>query len=440
VTLHLRTFIAAALLQATLFAANGQEFKEARALFDAHDYEHAYERFWFLFEEDMGSTEINYYLGRSAFEIREYQEAIAAFERILFADPDNMKARFELGRSYFALKMYDEAELSFNNILVRPIPAELRDQVNQYVKKIMESRQRHLLSALVNFAFQDDTNINNGNEYTTGLVNPTVSDRSLVANVALTHTYKLTDKYTNWLTKANLYHQQNYEAHDYDIEYPALQSGYQINERNYMLYFPLGYEVLKLGESVRFNAFSLGAEGTWLISKRDQLFLKLKAQSKQYFAATDDGRDAYIYSFDGRYVASGSGDKYIFSLGADMEREKEKTRPNNDVDNNTYRLGLAYQNEIDRKSLFFAAYRVTNRLDLEESTMLTTEKRNDLHQSLSFSYMVKVENGAMVSVYTTFANGQSNHDAYDYDKSVYGISYTVGLGHDDLVGKSLKGE
>ena len=219
-----------------------------------------------------------------------------------------------------------------------------------------------------------------------------------------------------------------------------MQSGYQVSKPDYTYYFPLGYEVLKLGDAVRFNAYSLGAEGTWMVSKRDQLQLKAKLQSKQYFMTTDDGRDSRMLSLDGRYVLAGSGEKYIFDLGIDMEREKEKDRPNHDVENNTVRLGLGYQYEVDKRSLFYATFRLIDRQDLEASTMAETHKRHDLSQMLTFSYLIKVENGALVSLYTTFASGESNHDAYDYDKSVYGLSYTIALGHDDLVAKAHKGE
>ena len=417
----------------TLFAySSKQAYGEAMAAYNAKEYTKAYGEFKKLFFADMSDPKVNFYLGRSAYESGKYNDAVAAYERVLISDPEHMKARVELARTYFVMRLYEQAEIEFANVLLHPIPEGVRKTINEYMKKIEGAKEKHMFNAMVTVIAQDDSNINNGNSYSDVFVNPPVSDRSLAAYLAFIHTYKMTERDNFWVTRANIYTQKYGVHEDYNIDYPFVETGWQLKKKHYALSLLAGVETLIFGGENRYDAKSFAIQYERQMTKSEQLSIKIKATDKVYTKAADNGRDSNLFDFDAKWQQlRPDGDIYSLYGAYTMEREKEDIRPGNDIDVNFAKLGGGYYMKISRANALSFNYTLRSREHLDKNPFLGST-RSDTAQMVGASLITQVDKRSYLSFYTNYTDSKSNQDIFEYSKTVAGVSYSVNLDNDWL--------
>lgn len=413
-------------------ATNPQAYGEAMTEYNAKEYAKAYSEFKKLFFDNMADPKVNFYLGRSAYESGNYNDALAAYERVLITQPEHMKARVELARTYFVMRMYEQAEIEFTTVLLHPIPEGVRKTINEYIKKIEDAREKHMLNAMFTLIAQDDSNINNGNNYSDVFTNPPVSDRSLSAYLALIHTYKLAERDTFWITKANVYTQKYGDYNDYDVTYPFVETGWQMKKKDYAFSILGGVEALEFGGESRYSGKSIAAQYDKQLAKTELLSSKLKITDKEYVKITDDGRDSRTIELDVKWQQI-RPDGNIYSLFGNyaMEREKEDIRPGNDVDVDYTKLGGGYYTKISAQNALSLNYNLKLRKHVDENPFLGSA-RSDISHTVSASLITTIDKRSYLSFFANYTDNKSNQDLFSYSKTVAGVSYSINLDNDWL--------
>lgn len=416
-------------------ATDPQAYGEAMAVYNAKEYAKAYSEFKKLFFEAMADPKVNFYLGRSAYESGNYNDALAAYERVLISQPEHMKARVELARTYFVMRMYEQAEIEFTTVLLHPIPEGVRKTINEYMKKIEDAREKHMLNAMLTLTAQDDSNINNGNSYLANLGGgDSISDRSLTGYLALIHTYKLAERDTYWVTNANIYTQQYGVENDYDVTYPFVETGWQMKKKDYVLSVLGGLEALEYGHEATFNGKSLALAYDRQLSRNEVLSTKLKMTDREYVKAAHAGRDSVTTELNGRWQkVQPSGAIYTATASISVEKEKEDLRT--DVSNNTYKLGFNYYDKIVEKISYSAYYNFKARQNHDTTTIATLNidsKRSDTAHTIGASLINELDKRSYLTFYVNHTKNISNQELFDYDKTVAGVSYSINFDNDWL--------
>ena len=346
-----------------------------------------------------------------------------------------MKARVELARTYFVMRLYEQSEIEFANVLLQPIPEGVRKTINEYMKKIEDAKEKHMLNAMVTLSLQDDSNVNNGNSYLASIGSgDAISDRSLAAYLAMVHTYKLAERDTFWITKANIYAQQFAVENDYDVTYPFVETGWQVKKKDYSLAFLAGAESLTYGNEARFTGKSLAAVYDRQLSQNEILSAKFKMTDREYVKTTDAGRDSLTTELDGRWQkAQPDGSIYTATAMISVEKEKEDLRT--DVNNNTYKVGFNYYDKLAGKMSYSAYYNLKARQNHDTTTVTALNvdsKRSDLTHTVGGSLINELDKRSYLTFYANHTKNTSNQDLFDFDKTIFGVSYSVNLDNDWL--------
>ena len=46
------------------------------------------------------------------------------------------------------MRLYEQSEIEFANVLLQPIPEGVRKTINEYMKKIEDAKEKHMLNAM----------------------------------------------------------------------------------------------------------------------------------------------------------------------------------------------------------------------------------------------------------------------------------------------------
>lgn len=417
---------------AELGATDKQAYGEAMAVYNAKQYEKAYGAFKDLFFEDMSDPKVNFYLGRSAYESGKYNDAVAAYERVLISNPDHMKARVELARTYFVMRLYEQSEIEFTTILLQPIPEGVRKTISDYMKKIEDAKEKHMLNGMFTLIAQDDSNINNGNTITNKPGRTPVSDRSLAAYLAMIHTYKLSERDTYWVTRANIYSQKYAVHEDSNVEYPFVETGWQIKKKDYAFSVLGGFEALNYGGESTFTGKSIAGLYERQLTKSEVISGKVKLADTIY--TKDEGRNSNSYELDVKWQQiQPNGNIYSLFGNHKMEREKKDLRPTNDVSADYTRLGGGYYTKISPQNALNFNYYLKLRQHLEaDESGLDDGTRRDTSHTVGASLITSVDKRSYLSFFVNYTDNSSTHDNYTYNKTIAGVSYSINLDNDWL--------
>lgn len=407
-------------------------FDGAKRLYDDKRYEQAYDAFRSLFRSDMGNAEINLFLARSALETRRYNEAIAAYERVLMLRPGNAVARFELGRAYYAAGLYDQAEGEFAAVLAQPMPQELRQSVLQYLAAISQAKQKHNVSLFVSAGLLDDSNIRyDSDNRLGGLTNAALSGRAHFEQLAFTHIYNLPEKDRFWQTRVNLYNQQFFElsgsewtsesprllgGSEQDLTFPSVETGWLYRGRDYSLFVPLGFSMLKYGGTSYFRDLSLGAQYEKPLSRTDTMALDFRLTDR--LSLLNPPRDSRLLYLKGDLRRSDdSGGMWIYSGYLQQEDYVEKEF----IDITTLSIGAQRIIGLERGWSALLGASLKHRGEAEKS--FEDKKRSDISLDLTASVNMPLEKTSYLSLSAGYGKGDSNNDFFDYERRVFTVSY-----------------
>lgn len=147
-------------------ASLDERLAEGEKAMSAGAYEQAYDTFSAVFKDYPDNERVNMALGQAAFAAKKYPHAAMAYERVLMLNAGNDRARAELARAYFEMRQYELAREEFETILTHPLPASVRQNIEQFLARIKSQTKRGDVWGRLNVSATYDDNANYGPDVT----------------------------------------------------------------------------------------------------------------------------------------------------------------------------------------------------------------------------------------------------------------------------------
>lgn len=109
---------------------------------------------------DPDNIELNYKFAKSQIARGNLRQAAATLERILMVDPALPKVRLTYAIILYRLDNLPEAQRELNALRALPMPASLKDEIDEYLDRIKRRRRRTNVSGRLGFGWQYDSNRN----------------------------------------------------------------------------------------------------------------------------------------------------------------------------------------------------------------------------------------------------------------------------------------
>jgi len=109
-----------------------------------------------------GDPRFDFYYGLAAINAGEVSRGVFGLERVLMVQPGNLRARLELARGYYLLNEDARARREFKLVLKRRPPAQVRANIERFLRliRLRESRYTTTAQAYVDFSMGYDDNVN----------------------------------------------------------------------------------------------------------------------------------------------------------------------------------------------------------------------------------------------------------------------------------------
>lgn len=432
-----KIIVAIAILAVGVWGASFDKalYNQALGKFQEKKYEEAYSSFSILFEENMDTILINFYLGRSAYELGEYEQALAAYERILLYEPDNTRVRAELAQTYVQMKLFTQALREFELVLANKIPQEVRNKVEARVAFLKAKEQKHFVHISLMSGLIYDSNVNAATDRGSfEIYNPYVGSNmtiqsdgkkedALIAQlfVPLSYRYKAAQNFlidTSVVAGSMRYNGFKHK----NIDLLSTQIAPTLYIQNYKLSLGFMYDLIYLGQEKYQNNYYIKPRVSTLLSK--SLLYDLALQIGEINYLKEELRSSEFYSLTNtlRYASESMG---IFDFVLNLAKEEEVYSQRTDV------------------SLFFADARVANSFEFLQSYLLRTSvlyrytkydeedlnflsKREDKRLDYSLDLQKILTDNLALNIGATVSDVSSNHKPYDYDK--YNVRANISYG------------
>ena len=170
--------------------------------------------------------------------------AQAAYERALIEDQGNTQARLKLAAHYNKLKMHKQANALLKNINHTQLTPAQKTSLSTL--KEQETPLSHFRSkTTLNLGYDSNINISPQIDNLPAALKPETATLFTRFKADLSYLHDLTSR-GGWFlrTDANLYYQNNNDAHTYDALYGRIFAGAGYYGQGYSLYVPLYYDRL----------------------------------------------------------------------------------------------------------------------------------------------------------------------------------------------------
>lgn len=139
-----------------------QELAKGWQAYESGDYRQAFEVLSDAVRIYPGDEAINFALGQAAYAAGKLSHALFAYDRVLLLNPNNQRARLDKARTCFMMEQYEQARSQFLDVLETQPPADVDQNIRQFLDAIEERTCRYNWdSSVLTGVFYDD-NINYG--------------------------------------------------------------------------------------------------------------------------------------------------------------------------------------------------------------------------------------------------------------------------------------
>jgi tetratricopeptide (TPR) repeat protein len=420
-------------------ASYRSDFDEAVRVFNASNYEKAYNAFYALYEVKPDDSKVNFYLGRAALELKKYDEAAAAFERVLIMEPTHARSRLEMARVYFEQKEFEMAESEFDEALKSDLPKQVKDQVLAYKSAIEKSRKKHFTSGFVVLGVGYDSNVNNGigaKDYSI----PLLPGLSLLGDLpkedyyhseiaGINHIYDMKEYKDGmfWQDNVTLYMQNYRNAITNNSRYLGVSSGPGLRTKEYEVSAALTADKLIYGGVDYMYSFGLSPKGSYKLS--DSLILESSYSIKNKFYYYDNWARNSIYqelSMGVRklFAATGSmlSSSVVFSKEMERFNDNANTPGRTDVSNSAKAFNVNLYHPLMEGLDMTAGFSIKNTAYTDtDAAFLTNEK--DLTFSYNAGLLKSIAKDQIVNFNCSYSNNKSNFENKVYQKRGFNVSY-----------------
>lgn len=405
-----------------------KSYIDAYTLFQLNKYDESFRAFDRLVEKHPDNATVNFYYARSAFELKNYELAYTIYDRLLIDEPTNAMIRVEYARTLFMMKSFNESKKEFEKVLASPIPVNVRQNIEKFIKAIDENQKDYIFNrvAIFGFGFDDNIGTNSGDSTWAGVPLSNNDEKSgihfkTIVLGSLMMPFKTNEKFV-WESTGIGYIKEEYQEHGSDVWLASLSSGISYNTKNYKNLTSVIYDRVSV-ESDSY-AFYYGIKNSQKFKLgKNTLGLDLSFKKKKMFNNTTDNSNikeavvSYSIPFDTQ------------KLNLDLMTSFAKEDPKNSaaspsVKKNTRKHKVSLKKEFSQdlsgtvgfqkeygyyKKPFFGTFKRDDKID---TISLKIDKKLDKTKALSFE-INKIKSNSTIG------------NLYSYDKKTFNVNYMV---------------
>ena len=423
-------FAAVVLLRAGAIPVEGAAtLEEGWKVYDAGDYNHAYEIFSELIRENPENEKVNFAFGMAALSRGKLSHALFAFERVLMSNPGNQRARLELAWTYMAMEQYELARREFQQVRDSSPPEQVLRNIDRYMAHIDKVTSPWSFVGQVNAGAFHDDNANFGPASRN--VETLIGDLEVSSNSRPQSTwgfslsaagqayYELGEK-RYWQLEGGLIAYQSWmdEASELEIGFYRGYLGLRRMGKTTLLDIPLKMDHLQYGHSSLINV--AGMEPSLLFAPSldwnhvTRVFLEYR---DYYHETTRDGSYARINQAVKRSFGL-SRHSVSLSLGAFREKANNESFANQGLE-----AGFSGELKLCAKNTLYASADVRT-IDYDEVLLsdLQDEARSDEQWQFQAGARRAFGQKWAVDLNYRHINNDSNFGLYNYERNIIAVS------------------
>ena len=256
--------------------------------------------------------------------------AQAAFERAIIEDEDNTQAHLKLAAHYKSMKMTKQANALLNNVNDTQLTPAQRTSLAT-LKDPTASLSHFRAKTTLNLGYDSNINISPHIDNIPATLEPETATLFTRLKADLSYLHDLTSR-GGWFLRsdANIYYQNNNDAHTYDVTYGRVFAGAGYYGRGYSIYIPLYYDRLNYLNRDLLQESGLRPSLDFELSNNFITSLTASYGARRYIQAEDilrddnimraslaliwlEGKDMFYLRGQFEQYAAQSSDAYIFT-------------------------------------------------------------------------------------------------------------------------------
>lgn len=402
---------------------SSNDYIVAKTLFKVGNYSESYILFSELFPKHPENEMVNFYLGMSASKTENYNIAVSAFERVLINNSTFHRARLEMALALYKLGLKDEAKKEFKIVASQPIPQEVRDNINRYLKAIEKDNEVLFTTFILGLNYDD--NITNGidggtfNYYNQSKLTTTQNakeeaDTSHSEIIDMKYIQRFSDE-TNLVHGLLALNKGQSDEKDYNLKLLSYRPTLIFTNKDSRKLISFAFDKITTGDANNFKSALLAYSKEVGTRKVFGYGYGIKAQKVFYDLASNENKDYKKY-------AANLFIKYsIFTYSLDYAQDSKEQGTNVDIDKNIISHALAYNDQIFGESISLKyIYKSVNYDDVNK---LFTTKREDTFTKIQGNISHKIDKKSLFSMGLAHQKNESNQNSFDYEKNTISINY-----------------
>ncbi len=412
-----------------LAVATGHDnhFARGTLLFNAKDFNNAYDELFKAFVQDPGNPDINFHLGRAAFETGNYEMALMAFERVLMADPEAIRIKLEMGRTFARLGNRAHARRYFNEVLATNPPLMVRQNINAFLQTLTAQEKKHFFNGFLALGCDWDDNVRVapasdiintalGDIRLTGDSASPQEDFILNATAVLKHTFRFRDKGLSWRSTGTAFHGAYKDETDLNTLFLGISTGPNLTLGRFSAGIHGLFNHLDLDDS-RYQR-SVGGEAVAGFVATPSLLVNARCRYEKKTFFKDSERDAKTGSIELMAAFISGATWYNASMAMEIENAEDDT-----YTYDRYKGKFSVEHRFSYGISVFANYEFQQTW-YEDPYEMFNQKRDDTIHYLGGGIRKELwdspgKNARLfIQLSYRYTNANSSLDLYEYEKNV----------------------
>ncbi len=370
------------------------------------------------------NPELHLLWAKSALSLGHLNEAIAAYERVIILDENNTDAKIELLKLYTQTSRNELAQILYDELLNTSLTAKQKNMIQSIYKKNLSS-----VDSKISLALGYDTNINVSptssviDDYL-GSTGSSGEESTLFTrlNGNVNYTNELEDNGEYYFkSDLNLYAQNNFDAHLYDLYIGSLSAGIGFSKSNFNLYLPLGYTRLYYLDKDFLQEISLKPKISMMFSKNLIFNLNASYKKRNYVQAEDTYRDdsslsgalGLVYLLAKNYIYfNASYESYTADTSATLSYLDKDIITLDLILNYTLTPALKTKVSYRYRDAQYSDYAITS------ATTLSSSKREDTYNKVGLSFVYSFSKNYEIYLSNDYIKNDSNYVLAQYSKNI----------------------
>ena len=347
-------------------------------------------------------------------------EAMSAYERVIIYNPNNLKAINALAKIYSKSHMQYEAEELKKSLDY----SQLTPQERQIVSTLLDGYKESIstrYSVALNFGYDD--NLNYG-------INKSADKKEINS---IFHSFAFSSNYVNELNdigglsfqgNINLYWQDNYSAHYYDILYGAIDFGIGYSIDNILIYLPIVYKKIYYLNQDLYSQYGIAPRLTQKLTKSILLNLDMQYIKQDYVDIKYQNAENNLLS-SSISIYKFYAQNYIYGKLEYLSHNAISNTPTIFTEYKYFKFLTGVSYKIDNFAMVGINYQYGHANFDDFINITSNKKRSDNLNQINFLIEKRLNNNLKIIGNYIYSNNQSNDSSSSYQKQIitFGLQY-----------------